>query len=554
MIVNDSRSFFFIQLFSLMLNYGCLEVQYEGTLARFCCMRSSYAGNSIHLMFAEEAWMRSVIISGMNQNVISACQEQSLLQAGRRFDGCHQESGKHMTAENKQKDLSQMTLFEDIPVPYAVFQLLYDASHSRVVNTRYVIVNEAYCNMAGYPREELIGRDFLDLYPDGDAWFPYCQEASEEKKPVHACFYSEEAKHWLDFTVGPASGKDCVAFIFTNVDESIRRNRRERTTDSIILRITKLLNNGEDFAASMNHALEELSSCIHPDRLYVLETDGKTASNTFEWCAPGVTPEISTLQNLDYDGYLGGWEKYLKKSSSVVIADIEELKADDPVDYENLKRQGIHCLAASPFYNRGKLIGYLGADNYERNDFVNTQMALNSISYFIGAKIVNHHLMEDLDHLSRMDTLTDVYNRNAMIEKMDALGKQKVPAGLVYADVNNLKTINDTEGHEAGDQALRNSAELLCARFGKEHVYRAGGDEFVVILPGIGQEEFHAEHEALSEEVRDENPKQFSSGAYWCPDSSRIEEGLKNADQEMYEEKSRFYQQKGFDRRRKRNA
>lgn len=445
-----------------------------------------------------------------------------------------------MTAEKIQNQGEPFDMFADIPVPFAIFRLIFDSSHTRVVNTRYVFVNDAYCRMAGHQKEELIDHDFLELYPSGGLWFPYCQQALAERKTVHKCIYSEETKHWLDFTVGPASLPETVSFIFTNVDESILKNRRESNTLNIILRISKLLNNGEDFGTCMNHALKELSSFIHPDRLYVLETDGKTVSNTFEWCAEGVTPEIHTLQNLDYDDYLGGWEKYLKKSSSVLIADIEELREHDRVDYENLKRQGIHRLTAAPFYNRGKLIGYLGADNYERNDLVNTQAVLNSISYFIGAKIVNHRLMEDLNRLSRVDTLTDVFNRNAMIEKMDQLARQNVPAGLVYADVNNLKVINDSKGHEAGDQALRDSARMLMAEFGREHVYRAGGDEFVVMIPKISEKEFNAEYKALVSKLNDLNPDLFSSGAYWCSDSSRIEEALRIADQQMYEAKRHF--------------
>ena len=455
-----------------------------------------------------------------------------------------------MTEEKIQNHDQPFDLFSDIPAPFAVFRLIFDCSHSRVVNTRYVFVNDAYCQLAGYQKEELIGHDFLELYPSGGPWFPYCQQALTEQKPVHACFYSEETKHWLDFTVGPASLPETVSFIFMNVDESIQKNRRERNTGNIILRISKLLNNGENFETCMNHALEELSAFIHPDRLYVLETDGRTASNTFEWCAEGVTPEIHTLQNLDYDDYLGGWEKYLKKSSSVLIADIEELREHDRVDYENLKRQGIHRLAAAPFYNRGELIGYLGADNYELNDLINTQAVLNSISYFIGARIVNHRLMEDLNRLSRVDTLTAVFNRNAMIEKIDQLARHTVPAGLVYADVNNLKVINDSEGHEAGDTALRDSARMLIAEFGREHVYRAGGDEFVVMMSEISEKEFNAKYEDLSSKLNDLNSYLFSSGAYWCSDSSTIEEALRIADQQMYEEKRCFYEKCGLDRRK----
>lgn len=442
--------------------------------------------------------------------------------------------------------------FDDIPVAYAVFQLIFDAAHSQVVNTRYVYVNRAYCRMAGCAREDLVGRNFLDLYPEGVLWFPYCQEAWEKKETVHACLYSNETGHWLDFTVGPAGGEDRVAFIFTIMDETVQKTRRETTTDGIILHISKLLNNDEDFENGMNHALEELSRFIHPDRLYVLETDGITASNTFEWCAPGVEPEMETLQDLDYDGYLSGWEKYLKRSGDVVISDIEELKADDPVDYENLKRQGIRCLAAAPFYNRGKLIGYLGADNYEKNDLINTQLVLNSISYFIGAKIVNHRLMEDLNRLSSTDTLTNVYNRNAMMAAMKTLSEQEAAVGLVYADVNGLKCINDRQGHEAGDQALQHAADTLSNCFGREKVYRAGGDEFVVILPKIGREAFEERWRALQASLYNDGAYSFSVGAKWCSDSTDIEEALRIADRHMYEEKERFYRIRENDRRKNR--
>lgn len=457
-----------------------------------------------------------------------------------------------MTKDKIQNSGLRFDPCEAIPVPYAVFRLLYNTDHSQVVNTQYVYVNQAYCQMAGYDKEDLIGHCFLELYPEGNDWLSYCQEVLEFHKPVHACSFSEETKHWLDFTVGPA-GEDLVSFVFTNVDETVRKNEREKTTSHIILRISKILNNGENFEASMNRALKELSQYIHPDRLYVLETDGRTASNTFEWCADGIRPEIDTLQNVDYDGYLGGWEKYLENSTDVVISDIEELKEDDPIDYENLKRQGIHRLAAAPFYHRGRLIGYLGADNYKQDDLVNTQLTLNTISYFIGAKIVNHRLMEDLNRLSHMDTMTNVHNRNAMIEKMNALEKEHIAVGFVYADVNSLKDINDTKGHEAGDEALRYAADMLAFYFSRENVYRAGGDEFVVILPQMNESEFTEKTEALTEKLDQDNPYQFSFGAYWCSDSAETEEALRKADQRMYEEKARFYQKKGMDRR-KRNA
>ena len=278
--------------------------------------------------------------------------------------------------------------------------------------------------MAGFRRENLIGRKFLDIYPEGVSWMPYCQEVREKKVPVHACVYSKETRRWLDFTVGPTTTENAVAFIFTDVDESVRKTRRVTKTDSIILRISKLLNNEEDFEAGMNHALEDLSRYIHPDRL-----------------------------------------------------------------------------------------------------------------------------MEDLNRLSHMDTLTDVFNRNAMISRMHVLAEQNISIGLVYADVNGLKIINDEQGHEAGDQALQSAADLLGKNFGRGHVYRAGGDEFVVILPGIREDVFTEKIEKLTAGYCRMMPHLLSIGSFWCPDSSRSEEALRVADHHMYEEKKQYYEQQEFDRR-----
>ena len=168
--------------------------------------------------------------------------------------------------------------------------------------------------------------------------------------------------------------------------------RRGMMTDDVILRISRILNGEEGYQASMDHTLEALGDVIHPDRLYILETDGKTVSNTFEWCAPGIEPEIQTLQNLDYQLYMGGWDKFLESSTCVLIEDIELLREEDPVDYENLKRQNIQRLIAVPFYQQGQIVGFLGADNYEKNDLINTREVLETISYFLSFNIGNHKL------------------------------------------------------------------------------------------------------------------------------------------------------------------
>ena len=440
-------------------------------------------------------------------------------------------------------------IYKDVPVAYAVYKLIFAEDGRTVEDAEYVYVNRIYCEIGGVKREELLGKRFLSFYENADpVWMTYCAKAHQEGRAIHDCIYAPEIGHWLDFTVMPLEQPGYVAYIFMNVDLDRARQmkmRREYTTNDIILRISKILNGEDDYDTAMNHALRELSLVLHPDRLYILETDGKTVSNTFEWCAPGVTPEIDTLQNLDYAQYIGGWEKFLEHSTSVIIEDIEVLKDDDPVDYWNLKRQGIERIIDAPIYHDGELIGYLGADNYEKSAMVNTVAVLETVSYFISSKITNHRLMVELEHASRYDALTGLHNRNACMEKIDFLMQRPSCAGIIYADVNGLKEINDTFGHQAGDAALQQAARLLTKCYGIENAYRIGGDEFLVLMPLVTESDFKTSFRRLRELAAREQGLSIALGSDWVADTAHLNEAICRTDQRMYSDKVEYYNRRG---------
>lgn len=93
-----------------------------------------------------------------------------------------------------------------------------------------------------------------------------------------------------------------------------------------------------------------------------------------------------------------------------------------------------------------------------------------------------------MNNLARNDAMTGVKNKTAYNEDIAKLNEKIYNSTanfcIVMVDVNFLKRINDTYGHEHGNDYLINACRLVCAVFGEEHVYRIGGDEFVVILEG----------------------------------------------------------------------
>lgn len=431
----------------------------------------------------------------------------------------------------------------NVPVAYAAFEVVMDEDNQKAVDTIYVYVNKAYCEMVGRRKEELIGRSFRSVYDNADErWFDYCYEAAKGRQ-VRSRMYSREVGQWLEFEVEPA-GEGRAAFIFMNVDmdhvEKMKL-RQSSNTDDIIIRLAKIMNGGESYEKAVNHMLAELGTIIHADRLYILETDGIKVSNTFEWCREGVTPEIQTLQDLDYDDYIGGWEKFLVDNSSLVLEDIEVLREDDPVDYENLKRQGIKSIMDSPIYDGGKLIGYIGADNYEISDAVNTQKILETISYFLGARMVNQKLLSRLDYLSHRDMLTGARNRNSFMEKLDELEQLDHPVGIAFGDVNGLKRANDEEGHVAGDRLLRRAAKAMQQFWGDEFVYRVGGDEFVALLPDISECDFYRKFEEFYDAMKAKDDVSIAFGAHWAESGSHLNAAFNQADRKMYQDKKKHY-------------
>ncbi|MCM1045038.1 MAG: GGDEF domain-containing protein [Candidatus Gastranaerophilales bacterium] len=91
-------------------------------------------------------------------------------------------------------------------------------------------------------------------------------------------------------------------------------------------------------------------------------------------------------------------------------------------------------------------------------------------------------------HLAYMDYLTHIYNRNAFERDLEKLGQNSV-GYYIIADLNNLKVVNDTMGHSAGDELLQSFASLLENTVGNEgRAYRQGGDEFAVLYKRDAQE------------------------------------------------------------------
>ena len=166
---------------------------------------------------------------------------------------------------------------------------------------------------------------------------------------------------------------------------------------------------------------------------------------------------------------------------------------------------------------------------------------------------------EQLIRIAMTDELTRLFNRRSYEEDLTeyesrALEKDFV---LMSADVNGLKTINDTLGHMAGDELIRSAAKCLMLAIGsKGKVYRTGGDEFMAILHTDDVKTLCRDIEASAASWKGFYSKDLSISIGYAASADypemNIHELEKKADDEMYLAKAKHYEKTGYDRRNRR--
>jgi diguanylate cyclase (GGDEF)-like protein len=182
---------------------------------------------------------------------------------------------------------------------------------------------------------------------------------------------------------------------------------------------------------------------------------------------------------------------------------------------------------------------------FEEDRSTKIKEILELTTFVLGSEVGNHLMMNKLKELSSRDMLTGVMNRNEMNNYVDFLRKlpdsQKTSVGILFTDLNGLKKINDTRGHEDGDRLLQNAACALREVFDVQNIFRAGGDEFVVILTDVSREQMEENVQALHKAAAHYPEVSFAAGYGFEENCKDVRRALAQADEKMYEAKKKHY-------------
>ncbi len=186
----------------------------------------------------------------------------------------------------------------------------------------------------------------------------------------------------------------------------------------------------------------------------------------------------------------------------------------------------------------------------------NTWYSPNNIDVLVFIKSIEdsyakeYNARKKAENLARTDELTGFFNRLAFDKFKSSCVFNTL--GLVYIDLNRLKAVNDTQGHDAGDEYIRQCCKKMTRCFKDFNKYRIGGDEFVLVARNIPAERFKCYTDKFNELMIGDATSipVCSFGCSWTSKGNmNIEELIQNAETKMYLQKEANYLKFNVDRR-----
>lgn len=334
-----------------------------------------------------------------------------------------------------------------------------------------------------------------------------------------------------------------IAFDITERELQKQELKNMLDVQTLITNCVRMLYAVDNLDQTINAVLTQIGEFLVSDRAYVFEIKDELMNNTHEWTAPGISPQLEKLQQLDLS-LISDWLPFFEKNDCIIIDDVEQLQKTNPAAYATLHAQEITSLIAAPIFLDNKLAGYIGIDNYDSEKIKNSSYLLLSMSIFLSYAIRHRNHVDMLHRLSYHDLLTNALNRNAFMDVLSQFRPgQYASAGIIYIDINGMKEINDFYGHHQGDKILITTVAKVFNLFKPDELFRIGGDEFVIITYDLTETDFYEKFNLLRNIFckKTNLPFSIATGSCWVKSPSDLNSLLQQADSAMYTDKKKFY-------------
>lgn len=385
-----------------------------------------------------------------------------------------------------------------------------------------------------------------------------CYRSAVLKQPIHNCVRMNRYSFDMHVFLLPLGSDDeSIAYCtFTQVllpksdDNLMSMNISQEAAVDVIDTCIKLRGD-RPFHETMQEVVEDIREICSADFCCVLLMDETQRTCSVLGQAKAPDSDLDWMDNqLDDDFYdlAETWLDTMNDSYCLVISDekdMDYIRERNPKWYDSLTHAGVEHLVIFPLISQGHFLGYIWAINFDTEDTLRIKDTLELTTYFIASEIASNRFIDQLQALSKIDMLTGVMNRNAMNNRVaslsEAAGDAPCPKGIVFADMNGLKYVNDSQGHMAGDLLLKNAAMILQSTFVGDEIYRVGGDEFTVLLHETDQEDMQQKIADIKKKSAMFENVSFAAGCAVIDSGEEIRDAMADADARMYEDKDTFY-------------
>jgi diguanylate cyclase (GGDEF)-like protein len=339
---------------------------------------------------------------------------------------------------------------------------------------------------------------------------------------------------------------------FRDVTELRYRVEFEKLITSISTRFIHLPLDAID--GEIAEALKSIGRFAGVDSCHVIlrSEDGNLGRISHLWLSEKLSKPMKPPAHLDLRRFQWSMERLIRLEL-VHIPDVEALPEEAEAEKELLRLLRVRSLLQLPIVFGGTPRGSLGFATIRKGKRwpADAVALLRIVGEIFASALERQRVDKQIQHQAFHDSLTDLPNRSLFTDRLKLAVAQsrrkKSGLAVLFMDLDHFKLVNDTLGHSVGDRLLRGVADRLVACMREvDTVARVGGDEFIILLPDVGEGKNAAR---VAEKILDAVAKPFdlgdhvlyvtaSIGLSLYPNDGRDPEILlQNADNAMYRAK-----------------
>ena len=397
------------------------------------------------------------------------------------------------------------------------------------------------------------GRLYDTYLPKTPDFEDKCFRAAVQKKSIHTYIYLNVCNLWFNMSFVPIDYEDgnlCYCAYSTEpveVDDIDTNSSSSMTIANNVLKTCIKLRSTNDFKATMNDVIKDIRVLCGAEVCTVLTVDQGNATSSILAASKADDSTIKTLSKYTnmYDVAMS-WLDTIGERDSIIVKsekDLDYVKEVNYPWYKTLADSNVQSIVVFPLRHNKELLGFIWATNFDVEEVARIKETLELTTFFISSEIASYKMLMQLERISYTDLLTGIMNRNSMNNRVTGIVDGEPvskPYAVIFADLNGLKRVNDEDGHSAGDLLLKKAGIVLQEVFVDDEVYRAGGDEFMVLVHG-DRESFDRKIEKLRAMTSDPDNVCFSFGYCFNDSDIDIRDAMRIADEEMYKDKAKYY-------------